>query len=281
MNQPIVKLILSAVLLSLYTNAWPARYELQEGEQNELCRDYVAALNAAHQPLPMACERVFPPQFTKFSKPLWEKMDPRQQPMTFYRELYEIKHHIVANESDSDATWPQVRDMVIGPALAYGLIDVARAQVDIDGSGEAKPLVRIREHLGVGDCDPDNAAWYIEELGPPPSQFRYFVLDDDTGKPDLRYGTMPLAGIEHDLFYYQGRTYLDSFYGVSMKKKAAYRHAFPFIKEGDPEGYISVEEPAGVSPEQFDARQVCLVKVYYELERLPGNIVRDADGQHI
>ncbi len=266
MTMRLGKIFIFVAALVLADAAWAVRYELEEGQQYALCRDYVKALNAADRELPMACERRFPPEFEKFSKPKWEPMKPKTQSMSFYRQVYDIRMRVLDKDKNTDKTWLLAKERTYEPALEKDLIELAKARVDIDASGDSETLIRVRVRLGAGGCEAETDDWFREGRGPMPNEFRYYVLDQETGKLDARYGTIALVGGTQGLFYYEGRTYLDSFTGISVKRKLEKAAKFQFRTREDPEGHISIGEPGGGSRDSFGTRWVCKINVFYEMD---------------
>lgn len=253
-----LKSFLVLALLLPVSNVQAARYELKDGEQYALCRDYVAALNAYDYEFPMACERHFPPQYEKFSKPKWMPLDPNAKPKSFYRELYYIwyGYHPRRGEEPNDEDWQWFWEERFKPALESDTLQLDLARVDIGGMGERVTLLRFAYH----PCR-ESQAWF--EKGPYPETYRYFVLDEKTGALDKDFAG--LTSTVRGLFYYRGRTYMDSFNGVAIERMNK-----PWRKPGDAPGLLTVVEPHGKveGPGEYafeGYRQICVVDVYYEL----------------
>ncbi|MDY6867569.1 MAG: hypothetical protein SVT56_06640 [Chloroflexota bacterium] len=247
--------------------ALAARYELKDGEQYALCRDYVAALNAYDYEFPMACERHFPPEFEKFAKPKWTPLEPQSKPKSFYRELYYVWYGRPGYEKATEEGWRSIWENRMKPALDAGRLQLDRARVDIGGMGVRVPLLRF----AYRPCQ-ESQEWF--EQNPYPETYRYFVIDEKTGQ--LNKGFARLTSTERGLFYYHGRTYMDSFNGVAIQRMNK-----PWRKPGDAPGLLTVVEPYGKVREpgkyEFDGnRQVCVVDVYYEL---PGSEI-EGEGRN-
>ena len=256
-----LKSLLVLALLLLATNSQAARYELKDGEQYALCRDYVAALNAYDYEFPMACERHFPPQFEKFSKPKWTPLDPNVKSKSFYRELYYVWYGRRGKATEEG--WQRIWENWMKPALEANTLQLGQTRIDVGGMGERVTLLRFAYH----PCH-ESQAWF--EKGPYPEAYRYFVLDEKTGS--LNKGFAGLASAVQGLFYYRGRTYMDSFNGVAIERMNK-----PWRKPGDAPGLLTVVEPYGkvTAPGEYafeGYRQVCVVDVYYEL---PGSEMED------
>lgn len=254
--------VLFTVTFIMGMPAHAARYELKDGEQYALCRDYVAALNAYEYEFPMACERHFPLEFEKFAKPKWTPLDPQSKPKSFYRELYYVWYGRPGYEKATEEGWQRVWENRMKPALDAGTLQLDRARVDVGGMGVRVPLLRF----AYRPCR-ENQEWFVQ--GPYTETYRYFVLDERTGS--LNEDFAGLTSIVRGLFYYRGRTYMDHFTGLPLK----------FLRTQErgnrPDGHLTVVEPYGKvsAPEEYEFdgyRQICVVKVFYEL---PGSGMED------
>lgn len=243
-----------------------ARYELKDGHKYAICHDYVAALNAAKREFPMACERHFPPEFEKFAKPKWMPLDPMAQPESFYRDIYYVWYGYLqahTREEPTEAGWKRIWNNRMKPALEAGTLQLDRARVDVVATGEPVTLLRF----SYQPCD-ESLEWF--EKGPHPDTYRYFVLDEKTGRLDK--GFAGLTSTERGLFYYRGRVYMDSFDGIAIERMNK-----PWRNPGAPPGALTVVEPHSNTKEsggyEFGGNaQICVVKVYYEL---PGTEMED------
>jgi hypothetical protein len=249
------------LLFTVSTSAISARYELKKGRQYELCRDYVDALNAMKRKLPMACGRHFPPEFEKFSKPKWTPLDPKEQPNSFYRQMYLV----IYQKEITEKGWTWFWKDRIQPALESDSAELAKARIDIDHNGVVETVFRFR----FTGCEV-RKAWFRDGIlfrdgkGLGPEGFQYYVLNEKTGELDPRYGGHTLdsggGGALSGLFYYQGRVYIDK------------ANILPstFSHPPKPDGYLKVFEPASrvdsTSHLRFGSRQVCTVKVFYEMD---------------
>src|SRR5262245_36185097 len=56
--------------------AWGGAYTLVDGQERELCQDYAKNLaRYSYLPEPMACKRLYHPDFPQFSTPTWQKLN--------------------------------------------------------------------------------------------------------------------------------------------------------------------------------------------------------------
>ncbi|MEW6646977.1 MAG: hypothetical protein AB1450_07245 [Pseudomonadota bacterium] len=237
-----------------------ARYELKDGHKYAICHDYVAALNAAKREFPMACERHFPPEFEKFSKPKWTPLDPMAQPESFYRDIYYVWYGY--RKEPTEAGWQRIWNNYMKPALDAGTLQLDRARVDVVATGAPVTLLRF----AYQPCK-ESMEWFEKSAWS--ETYRYFVLDEKTGRLDK--GFAGLTSKERGLFYYRGRVYMDSFSGLPLS----------FLRTQErgelPDGHLTVVEPHSNTKEsggyEFGGnRQICVVKVYYEL---PGTEMED------
>lgn len=258
-----LRLSLVSLWLSIACQAHAVRYELAKGHQYELCRDYVAALNAANQSLPMACEREFPPEFDKFDKPRWTPMDPTEQPEEFYRQIYYVWRETVGKFSGNlpdEEGWQLAWERQFKPKIEAGAFQLDRARVDVVSSGERVTLVRF-----AFDSCANTTELFEHEVALLFSTYRYVVIDEETGKPHKGYSM--LTSRPRQLFYYKGRAFMDNFIGPSFG-------ALQRDKSRVPQGFITVQEPGGrIRPvdeyrKLFESglgfADVCTVRVHYE-----------------
>jgi hypothetical protein len=266
MQNPRTRVVILVGVVVLSKPAWAVRYELEKGEPYGLCRAYVQALNSVDRKLPMACKRRFPEDFKKFRKPRWKSLDPNSMAMAFWRQLYDIQSRALNKQKNTDKGWSIFKSNRLKISLENDLIDMDKTRVDIDFDGKTDTVIRVRMRYGIGGCEAESRAWFVRGEGPPPEEYRYYVLNEDTGSVDPRFGSFVLSGgTYHDLFYYEGRPYIDSFGGVSVEysKRVAAKSSSTRITPA-PEGRIYVLEPerteGGVA-----GRPVCQVKVFYQL----------------
>jgi hypothetical protein len=250
------------LLLLASLPAQAVRYELKEGEQYDLCRDYVKALNAADKELPMACERHFPPEFEKFSKPEWEPMDPQAQPMRLYRQMLYLKLDMELTGDERD--WRLYKEKRLDPALEKGVVQLAKSRFDIDNTGDKETVIRFART----PCK-ENREWFRKN--PYQSTYEYYVINDKTGNLDPDY---PISYFgKQGIFYYEGRIFRDEFDGMSIEPNSHKAEREP-ERKGHPYGWLYLYESADYGG---GARTVCKIEVYYEFQNISQNIDKESN----
>jgi len=138
------KTLLVILLLSTFPSAYGGQYRLIKGEGIEVCEAYAKNLNSFENRFPMWCERKLNPAMSDFSKPLWEKMDPREH-MDLLKTIERDFDFLLFGDIN--------RNLKEWERYTNGKIEIAhlrmwQTRVDINNDGQADNLIKLHE----GDC---------------------------------------------------------------------------------------------------------------------------------
>lgn len=199
------KTLLVILLLSTFPSAYGGQYRLIKGEGIEVCEAYAKNLNSFEKRFPMWCERKLNPAMSDFSKPLWEKMNVRQN-LGLLRAIEE-QFDFLGFGQRPEANLKRWEHYVEGK-INDGHLRLDLTRVDINNDGRLDSVIKFNE----GRC---------------PSTHRFLtallVLNEDKSAVDIKSMHLfqnpqpPLpytigGGTDYamyDVFIYRGRSYFD------------------------------------------------------------------------
>lgn len=255
--------ILCLILLAAAQPVLAVQYTLVKGEQYQLCRDYVAAVNAINKELPMTCEREFSPQYKEFRKIKWEPLDLASLSEELWRQMFRVMTHNGVRYTDKEAGWEEQyrawRQRVAERIATARDVKLDRARIDIDADGKREIVYRLTRRA----CEPSLENLRKGDGYRPHNQ--YFVMEEESGEFDPVYRAISGASgtnMKFSLFFYHGRVFMEDFYGFQIGYRAEQARLAGW-EVARPDGWIEVNEPKG--GHHFHYAGICRIDVDYEI----------------
>jgi hypothetical protein len=207
--------------LSMPHYVWGGTYTLVHGHERELCQDYAKNLaRYAHLPEPMACERLYHPDFPQFSTPTWQKLDIAKHFVLYEKiERYHLKGYLEGKELEKYITGARARVKNLQVTLYI-------TQVDLDNDGKLENILALRSIAcgpywflrGASQEKIDSYASRGINTAPYTSATRekmaLYLLNNtlrDINRPLQEHLFGEGSGYSRELFFYKGQPYIDMF----------------------------------------------------------------------
>jgi hypothetical protein len=246
----IATMVIAGMLMLTVSVSWAGQYKLRKGKQYQVCKVYTDYLNSFDPPKAMICERPYNPSFKVIAKPKWRPIHAAEN-LPLIDQIMESRispgRESVVMTSPGFVETKKFRK----EAAQKGLIQLYFADINIDNRGGKELILRydgpvhgpLAERCGATKGPP-----YYRGVTLMPNL--YLMKDERTvDKKETRQ-----LQFNYDVFFYDGRTFLDLWTAFPMK---------PAYEPGKGGGGIAVYEFNRVAS-QGDLFGTCVCEMEYE-----------------
>lgn len=186
-------------------------YEIIKGKGVGVCEDYKKNLESFALPRPLSCERNIYPNFSKFSKPEWEKVDLEE-----HREMFRRILSYNNGVRSQFHPWWSKNDETLDYKISYykkrQYENILISKIDVNNDGLDENILMFKEGFCPNLADGFfKTSFYVLKQSP---DYVDFVIDDKNSLELILRRHNKLQNVNFttmEIFSYNGNTYIDKY----------------------------------------------------------------------